>query len=100
MTKAEWRIDGFTVTSWGNGESYKVTRGGLDAFFRGDDATGWRADYDAADSAGRLDAFLGQTMRDYGEPNGETLLADMERLDEAARIADYDPDAWEDSDDY
>lgn len=98
MTKAEWIVSGFKVISYGNGHAYSVERGGLEAFFQGDDAAAWRSDYDAAEVLNRLSLFLGETMRYHGQPNAESLLASAERLEEASRIAGYEPAEWEDSD--
>ncbi|QPZ53305.1 hypothetical protein AchV4_0052 [Achromobacter phage vB_AchrS_AchV4] len=47
--------DGYRLESWGNGAAYTLTResDNASALFQGDDATRFRADFDAAFAIGR-----------------------------------------------
>lgn len=68
MRVARWNDGAFGVTSYGNGLAYAVSGPDDRSYFvQGDSASDWRAEYDAADAAGRLDEFHADYMAAIGE---------------------------------
>lgn len=69
MRCVHWEVHGYTIASYGNGLAYCVIRESdlAEYFLQGGDANNWRMEYDAADKADTLKAFLDQAMLDYAE---------------------------------